>query len=129
MTIKRETIHIASVRSRMLEPGYGYIRISVFQADTGNDFHKHLGQLKQQAGGKLRGLLLDLRSNPGGLLTAAVQVADALLDKETLSVRVAVFRRVIRALMQRWEIYWMVSRWWYWSMLVRPALRRCWWVR
>ncbi|MBE0267956.1 S41 family peptidase [Xylella fastidiosa subsp. multiplex] len=81
MTIKRETIHIASVRSRMLEPGYGYIRISVFQADTGNDFHKHLGQLKQQAGGRLRGLLLDLRSNPGGLLTAAVQVADALLDK------------------------------------------------
>ncbi|HHW4680417.1 MAG TPA: S41 family peptidase, partial [Xylella taiwanensis] len=81
MTIKRETIHVASVRSRMLEPGYGYIRISIFQADTGNDFSKHLEQLKQQAGGKLRGLLVDLRSNPGGLLTAAVQIADALLDQ------------------------------------------------
>ncbi|HHW4678498.1 MAG TPA: S41 family peptidase, partial [Xylella sp.] len=50
-------------------------------ADTGNDFSKQLEQLKQQAGGKLRGLLLDVRSNPGGLLNAAVQVADALLDK------------------------------------------------
>ena len=81
LSVTRETIRITSVRSRMLEPGYGYVRISTFQADTGADFQKHIGQLQAQAGGKLKGLVLDLRSNPGGLLTAAVQVADDLLDK------------------------------------------------
>ncbi|QDI05483.1 S41 family peptidase [Xanthomonas cerealis pv. cerealis] len=84
VTLTRQTIRVASVRSRMLEPGYGYIRISTFQADTGADFHKQLQQLQAQSGGKLRGLVLDLRSNPGGLLTAAVQVADDLLDKGTI---------------------------------------------
>ncbi|MBN6151353.1 S41 family peptidase [Xanthomonas sp. AmX2] len=81
VTLTREKIRVASVRSRMLEPGYGYVRISTFQADTGADFHKQLEQLQSKAGGKLRGLVLDLRSNPGGLLTSAVQVADDLLDK------------------------------------------------
>jgi carboxyl-terminal processing protease len=84
VTVKRETIRVTSVRSRMLEPGYGYVRISTFQADTGNDFGKNLAQLQAQAGGHLRGLVLDLRSNPGGLLTAAVQVADDLLDRGTI---------------------------------------------
>ncbi len=79
LTLTRETIRIASVRSRLLEPGYGYLRISTFQADTGADFQTHLDKL--QNAGKLRGLVLDLRSNPGGLLTSAVQVADDLLDK------------------------------------------------
>ncbi|HYG06791.1 MAG TPA: S41 family peptidase [Stenotrophomonas sp.] len=81
LTVTRETIRVASVRSRLLEPGYGYVRISTFQADTGTDFHKQVEALKAKSGGKLRGLVLDLRSNPGGLLTAAVQVADDLLDK------------------------------------------------
>jgi carboxyl-terminal processing protease len=80
LKITRETIKIASVRSRMLEPGLGYVRLSTFQADTGADFQQHVDRLQAQAGGKLRGLVLDLRSNPGGLLTAAVQVADDLLD-------------------------------------------------
>ena len=79
--ITRETIRIASVRSRMLEPGYGYVRISAFQADTAADFERQIETLKGQAGGKLRGLVMDLRSNPGGLLTAAVQIADDLLEK------------------------------------------------
>jgi carboxyl-terminal processing protease len=82
ITVKRETIRISSVRGRMLEPGYGYIRISTFQADTANDFVRQLDELSAQAADKrLRGLVLDLRSNPGGLLTAAVQIADELLDK------------------------------------------------
>lgn len=81
VTVMRETIRVTSVRSKMLEPGYGYIRISTFQADTGADFQKQLNQLQAQAGGKLKGLVLDLRSNPGGLLTAAVQVADDLLER------------------------------------------------
>lgn len=81
VSLTRQTIRVTSVKSRMLEPGYGYIRLSTFQADTGSDFQKQVQQLQKQAGGQLKGLVLDLRSNPGGLLTAAVQVADDLLDK------------------------------------------------
>lgn len=79
VTLARETIRVTSVRSRLLEPGYGYIRISAFQADTGADFQKAVAALK--AKGPLKGVVLDLRSNPGGLLTSSVQVADDLLDK------------------------------------------------
>jgi carboxyl-terminal processing protease len=78
VTVTRETIHITSVRSRLLEPGFGYVRVAAFQADTAADFEKALDRLK--AGGKLRGLVIDLRSNPGGLLTSAVQIADDLLE-------------------------------------------------
>lgn len=80
--LRREKIHVASVRHRLLEPGYGYVRISTFQADTGDDFSRQLNQLQAQQ--PLRGLVLDLRSNPGGLLSAAVQVADDLLDQGTI---------------------------------------------
>lgn len=79
--VQRETIRVASVRGRMLEPGYGYIRLSQFQADTAADFERVLERLQGEAGGRLRGLVLDLRSNPGGLLTSAVQIADDLLEK------------------------------------------------
>jgi carboxyl-terminal processing protease len=83
IAVQRETIRISSVRSRMLEPGYAYVRVSAFQADTATDFEQQIDKLQAQAGaGKsLRGLVLDLRSNPGGLLTSAVQIADDLLDK------------------------------------------------
>lgn len=75
----RETIRVASVRSRMLEPGLGYVRIGSFQAATASDFARALDELQKPA--PLRGLLIDLRSNPGGLLLGAVQIADELLDK------------------------------------------------
>lgn len=83
IAVQRDTIRVSSVRSRMLEPGYAYLRISAFQADTANDFESHVDKLQAQAGGAvgLRGLVLDLRSNPGGLLTSAVQIADDLLEK------------------------------------------------
>ncbi len=80
ISVKRETIRVTSVRSRMLEPGYGYVRVSAFQADTAAEFEKQLTALQAKSNGALRGLVLDLRSNPGGLLTAAVQIADDLLD-------------------------------------------------
>ncbi|MDE2407526.1 MAG: S41 family peptidase [Xanthomonadaceae bacterium] len=79
LTLLRDTIRAASVRSKLLEPGFGYIRIGSFQASTAADFVKQLDALQQSA--PLRGLLLDLRSNPGGLLVGAVQIADELLDK------------------------------------------------
>ena len=80
ISVKREKIRIASVRGRLLEPGYAYVRVSAFQADTAADFEKTLKTLQDQSGDKLRGLVLDLRSNPGGLLTSAVQIADDLLE-------------------------------------------------
>jgi carboxyl-terminal processing protease len=81
VSLKRETIRVASVRGKLLEPGYGYIRVAAFQADTAADFESTLTRLQAQGGGRLRGLVLDLRSNPGGLLVAAVQIADDLLEK------------------------------------------------
>ena len=80
--IVRETIRVQSVRSKLLEPGYGYVRIAAFQADTASEFARKLVALQKQAGKPgLRGLVLDLRSNPGGLLVSAVQIADDLLQK------------------------------------------------
>ena len=78
VTLVRETIRTASVRSRMLEPGYGYVRIASFQASTAADFNKELDDLQKDA--PLRGLVLDMRSNPGGLLVGTVQIADELLE-------------------------------------------------
>ena len=77
--LTRERIHIGSVKARMLEPGYVYIRISQFQEDTAGDLDHDLDALQKKEG-PLRGAVLDLRSNPGGLLTAAVGVSDAFLD-------------------------------------------------
>jgi len=78
--VKRDTIRIQSVRARLLEPGYGYVRLSTFQVDTATDMTTHITDLVKLNHGPLRGIVLDLRSNPGGLLNAAVEAADAFLD-------------------------------------------------
>jgi len=79
-TIVRDIIKTASVHSRMLEPGYGYVRISSFQERTGLDLRKAMADLKKEEGGPLKGLVLDLRDNPGGLLGQGVSVTDLWLD-------------------------------------------------
>jgi len=77
--LKRDVITVASVRGEMLQPGYGYIRISQFQSRTGQDLKKELATLN--AGRTpLKGLILDLRNNPGGLLQASVQVVDEFIN-------------------------------------------------
>lgn len=81
VTIKRAIIKVQSVKSRMLEPGFAYLRISQFQSHTGEDVLAALDELKQQDTGKLQGLVLDLRNNPGGVLNAAVEVADDFLTE------------------------------------------------
>ncbi len=63
----------------MLEKGYGYVRISSFQSGTGDALKEALAALKKENGGNLKGLVLDLRNNPGGVLNAAVEVSDAFL--------------------------------------------------
>ena len=79
VTVVRDIITIQSVRWEMPEPGYGYVRIAQFQEQTGTEFREALEKLRGRDAG-LKGLVLDLRNNPGGLLPASVEVADALLD-------------------------------------------------
>ncbi|RPI55168.1 MAG: S41 family peptidase, partial [Deltaproteobacteria bacterium] len=79
ITLTRDVVPIISVRSKMLEEGYGYIRISNFQDNTSSEMKKALKQLEKGKG--LKGLVLDLRNNPGGLLEQAVEVADVFLKK------------------------------------------------
>lgn len=74
----RDIIKVKSVKSRMLEDGYGYIRITSFQSKTGDNVNDAINELKQK--GELKGLVLDLRNNPGGVLNAAVAVSDAFLE-------------------------------------------------
>ncbi|HSX69358.1 MAG TPA: S41 family peptidase [Pseudomonas sp.] len=79
--LTRAVIKVRSVKSQMLEDGYGLIRISQFQVNTGEEVGKALGKLRKDNGKKLRGLVLDLRNNPGGVLQAAVEVSDHFLKK------------------------------------------------
>jgi carboxyl-terminal processing protease len=79
VTLKRAVIKVKSVRSQLLDNGYGYVRISQFQVNTGEEVGKALGKLRKDNGKKLNGLVLDLRNNPGGVLQAAVEVADHFL--------------------------------------------------
>ncbi len=79
--ITRDVIKVKSVKSRMLQPGFGYVRITQFQAATGENLVEAVNALKKEDGGQLEGLVLDLRNNPGGVLNAAVDVSDAFLDK------------------------------------------------
>ena len=79
LTLTRDTIRVQSVRNRTLEPGYGYIRLAQFQERSDRDLQRALEKLAAEKGG-LKGLVLDLRNNPGGLLTQAVRVTDLFLD-------------------------------------------------
>ncbi|MDT8383386.1 MAG: S41 family peptidase [Gammaproteobacteria bacterium] len=80
ITITRDVIKVKSVRARTLEDGFGYLRISQFQSHTGENLAEAIEQLKKENGGTLKGMVLDLRNNPGGVLNAAVEVSDAFLD-------------------------------------------------
>lgn len=78
ITITREIIRVKSVKNRMLEPGYGYVRITNFQSRTTTDLLKAISDLQKET--SLEGLILDLRNNPGGVLNGAVGVSDAFID-------------------------------------------------
>lgn len=80
VSIKRDIIQVKSVKQRILEPGYGYVRITSFQAKTTEALIEGIETLKKENKDKLRGLILDLRNNPGGVLNAAVGVSDAFLE-------------------------------------------------
>lgn len=81
ITIKRAVIQVTAVRARKLDPGYGYLRVAQFQVNTGKKIRDEIDKLKEENDGQLKGLVLDLRNNPGGVLTAAVSVSDAFIKK------------------------------------------------
>ncbi|MGH8442088.1 MAG: S41 family peptidase [Nevskiaceae bacterium] len=83
--MKRDVINVSSVRSRMLEPGIGYLRVTTFSTSTGKGVVDEIKKLRKAApNGVLKGVVLDLRNNPGGVLNAAVEVTDAFIEKGTI---------------------------------------------
>jgi len=84
VTLTREVIKVQSVKSKVIEPGYGYLRVAQFQENTAASVVQHLDKLVKE--GQMRGLVLDLRNDPGGLLHGAVGVAAAFLPADTLVV-------------------------------------------
>jgi carboxyl-terminal processing protease len=80
-TLNREVIKVKSVKSKTLEDGFGYVRLTQFQERSAEDLSKALEKLRAENGGTLQGLILDLRNNPGGLLDQAVEVADRFLSQ------------------------------------------------
>jgi carboxyl-terminal processing protease len=82
--VTRDIIKVKSVKNRMLDPGYGYIRISNFQSRTAPQLLNAINELKEENKDGLKGLVLDLRNNPGGVLNAAAEVSDLFIDKGKL---------------------------------------------
>ncbi|MCH4875644.1 MULTISPECIES: S41 family peptidase [Pseudomonas] len=82
VTLTRANIQVKSVKSQLLEDGYGYIRITQFQVKTGEEVAAALSKLRRENGNKrLKGIILDLRNNPGGVLQSAVEVVDHFITK------------------------------------------------
>lgn len=79
LSLVRSLIEVPSVSAKMLEPGFGYLRVAQFQNRTGDDLRRELARLQHESEEGLRGLILDLRNNPGGVLQASVAVADTFL--------------------------------------------------
>lgn len=82
--VARDTIVVKSVRTKLFDKYYGYIRISQFQTHSGEDLVEAVKKLKAESGDKLKGIILDLRNNPGGILESSVKISDAFLDKSKL---------------------------------------------
>jgi len=93
--IVRDVIRTVAVTSQMLEPGYGYIAIKQFNEKVTKQTEEQLVGLERQAGGKLRGLILDLRNNPGGLFDQAVRVADLFLESGIIVKTVGRYGKVL----------------------------------
>ncbi|MBS0288956.1 MAG: S41 family peptidase [Proteobacteria bacterium] len=82
--VTRDVIQVKSVRSKVLDKQYGYIRISQFQTQSGEDLINAINQLKKETNNSLKGIILDLRNNPGGILESSVKVSATFLDKGKL---------------------------------------------
>lgn len=83
--LTRQTINLVSVKSKILENGYGYARITFFQGPLEKQLRAAINKLKERSGNKLKGFVLDLRNNPGGLLDVSAQVANTFLDSKKIN--------------------------------------------
>lgn len=81
-SLTREKIEIKSVKERLLDKEYGYVRLTQFQSMTDKEMLTAIDDLKKKSGGHLKGLILDLRNNPGGLLDSAIQISGSFLNRE-----------------------------------------------
>ncbi len=84
LSIKRDMVKITALKSKLLDNGYGYVRITTFQGDVDQSLRTAITQLKKESHQDLKGLILDLRNNPGGLLDVSAKVAGTFLDKNKL---------------------------------------------
>lgn len=101
--IVRERIKIESVESKLLSNRVGYIKIKNFQQNTGNDLEDRLEKLSKEAGGKLSGVVLDLRNNPGGLLEQAIRVSDKFLTSGDIVTTVGYGNKLREPKRARWS--------------------------
>ena len=101
--ITRERIKIQSVESRLLAGKVGYIKIKNFQQNTGKDLEVRLNKLQKKAGGKLKGLVLDLRNNPGGLLKQAIRVSDKFVSSGDIVTTVGYGNKLREPERARWS--------------------------
>jgi carboxyl-terminal processing protease len=99
----RERIKIESVESELLSLNVGYIKIKNFQQNTGKDLEDQLDALKKKAGGKLSGVVLDLRNNPGGLLEQAIRVSDKFLTSGDIVTTVGYGNKLREPKRARWS--------------------------
>ncbi len=81
--MKKEIIKVKTIKSKILEDKYGYVKINVFQKDTGKELYENINKMNKEK--ELKGLIIDLRGNPGGLLEEAVNVSDLFLDDNVVT--------------------------------------------
>ena len=84
-TLTRDVIKIQTVKSKLYDKYYGYLRVAFFQSSTKRDLNKNIKELQKETKGKLKGVILDLRNNPGGLLNSSIKIADTFLDLKKLN--------------------------------------------
>ncbi len=82
IAVKRETVKLEAVQSKLLAPGYGYARLTIFQGPVAIQLRAAIEKLKSESNNQLKGFILDLRSNPGGLLDVSADVVNLFLDKK-----------------------------------------------
>lgn len=93
--LTRDHISIVSIESELLKDKYGYVRVKTFQEDTTSSLQKHLEKLNERAGGSMKGLILDLRNNPGGLLDQAVGVSDLFIKNGVIVSTVGPKKKIL----------------------------------